>query len=72
MLEDQYTFHGNTSLKTEGCARASHCAPNQAIFTSADTQGKLRPCLIYDARHEKDFSYTLGKEVGVSECGRCR
>lgn len=45
-----------------GCARASHCAPNPAIFTPADTQGKPGPCLIYDARHEKDFSGTLGEE----------
>ena len=48
-------------IKDRGAVRgASHCAPNQAIFTPTDTQGKPRPCLIYDARHEKDFSYTLG------------
>lgn len=34
---------------------------NRAIFTQTDTQGKPRPCLIYDARHEKGFGYTLGK-----------
>lgn len=41
---------------------ASRSAPNLAIFTLTDTQGKPRPCLIYDARHEKDFSCTLGED----------
>lgn len=31
-LEDLYTFHANTSLKTKGCARASHCAPKPSYF----------------------------------------
>lgn len=48
---------------------APHCAPNLAIFTPTDTQGKPRPCLIYDARHEKDFSNTLGKEEWESREG---
>lgn len=61
-LVDQYTFHGNTSLKAEVCAQALHSAPDRAIFTTTDTQGKPRPCLIYDSCHKKDFGFILGKE----------
>ncbi len=49
-------------IKDRGlCTGITLCTRNRAIFTQTDTQGKPRPCLIYDARHEKDFSYTLGR-----------
>lgn len=70
-LEDHYTFHGNTSLKTEGCTRGiTLCTKPSYFYTDRHTREDEAMFNLWCSSW-KGLQLHAGWS-GVGECGRCQ